>query len=75
MAQCGTGEDSRRGDSRRLCTRIKAALHFVECPLKIGSRNGPHYRLAFVADDIGLISVYDAIQAAAAIRITERLMW
>jgi hypothetical protein len=36
--------------------------------LEFGSRYGPHYSLTFVADDIGLISADNAIQATAAIR-------
>ena len=52
-------------------THIKGALHFIERPLEIGSRNSPDYSLAHVADDIGAISEYDAVQTASAIWVAE----
>ena len=57
-----------------LCANLKAALHLIERSLEIGIRNSSNYLLAFVADECDLISAVDAIQAAAAIRISEQLM-
>ena len=52
-------------------THVESTLHFIERPLEFGSRNGPHYGLAHIADDIGAVSEYDAVQTAVAIRIAK----
>ena len=37
-------------------------------------RNGPNYRVAFIADDVSLMLVNNSVQGATTVRITERGM-
>jgi len=57
-----------RAESAR---HIKRQFHLGEGLRKIRCWNRPHYHATLVTDDIGLISANDAIEAAAALWITE----
>jgi hypothetical protein len=53
---------------------VERQFHLVECAPETRSRHRQDSRIAFVADELGLVSVDEGVQAAAAVGIPEARM-
>ena len=54
--------------------KIEREFHLIECVLEVGAWNGLNKTLAFVANDVGLISANETVETATAIGFAEQRM-